>query len=548
MSAPARASGSKASKKRGAASEESTSTSGVVAGDSAGKRTTATKAAAKAQDDMEQQEELEFEDPYGDEEEEEELPKRKGKKAAAAAAAGSKGAAATSADAGEDDGMDVDDGEDSEEEILDEETATRLAEEEEKAEEAASKQAKFVWRPTDAMNEDEQLDYDSTAYHMLHRLRVDWPCLSFDVLPDQLGAFRTKYPHTLYMVAGTQADHANKNKIMIMKASDLHKTKHDDRDEEDDEDSDSDAEDLDENATLDEKSFAHPGGVNRIRVCPQMPHILATQADTAHVHIWDIKPYVAALDAPASSSSLQAKPKPLHSFQFASKQEGYSMAWNPHRVGRLIAGDGVKNINLIDLKEGGGWVSDAAPFKGHSTSVEDLAWSPSEENVFASASSDKTIRIWDARTKEKHQAWIAAHKQDVNVLDWNAKVQHLLVSGSDDGNVKIWDLRNFKSSAAAASFAWHRGPITSVEWHPIEESCVAVASEDNSISIWDMALEHDELPGHGAQLQEEIPPQLFFVHQGQKQIKELHWHKQIPNCLISTAEDGFNIFKPSNMD
>jgi ribosome assembly protein RRB1 len=104
------------------------------------------------------------------------------------------------------------------------------------------------------------------------------------------------------------------------------------------------------------------------------------------------------------------------------------------------------------------------------------------------------------------------------------------------------------SGAPAASFNWHRDAITSVEWHPIEESCVAVSSADNSLSIWDMALEHDELPGHGAQLQEEIPPQLFFVHQGQKQIKELHWHKQIPNCVISTAEDGFNIFKPSNMD
>jgi hypothetical protein len=52
-----------------------------------------------------------------------------------------------------------------------------------------------------------------------------------------------------------------------------------------------------------------------------------------------------------------------------------------------------------------------------------------------------------------------------------------------------------------------------------------------------------QAPGHGAQVQEELPPQLFFVHQGQKNIKEIHWHKQIPNCVLSTAEDGFNVFK-----
>jgi Histone-binding protein RBBP4 or subunit C of CAF1 complex len=50
-----------------------------------------------------------------------------------------------------------------------------------------------AWRPDlEPLTPGQKLEYDSSAYDMLHMLQVDWPCLSFDFLVDQLGVQRTK--------------------------------------------------------------------------------------------------------------------------------------------------------------------------------------------------------------------------------------------------------------------------------------------------------------------------------------------------------------------
>ena len=77
------------------------------------------------------------------------------------------------------------------------------------------------------LGKDEVLEPDETAYHMLHQMGVDWPCLSFDILRDNLGDQRQRFPATAYIVAGTQADVAKNNKVVVYKMSSLHRTQKD---------------------------------------------------------------------------------------------------------------------------------------------------------------------------------------------------------------------------------------------------------------------------------------------------------------------------------
>ncbi|XP_067882007.1 glutamate-rich WD repeat-containing protein 1-like [Heterodontus francisci] len=217
-------------------------------------------------------------------------------------------------------------------------------------------------------------------------------------------------------------------------------------------------------------------------------------------------------------------------------------------AGRLATGDCSRNIHLWEPSEGGTWTVDQRPYNAHTSSVEDIQWSPNEPTVFASCSADASIRIWDVRAGPGKGCMLVtegAHQGDVNVISWNRR-EPFLVSGGDDGLLKIWDLRQFRDGESVAKFKQHSGPLTSVEWHPTESSVLAAAGADDQLTQWDLAVERDqEQEEEGGQDEglSSLPPQLLFIHQGQQDIKELHWHPQCPGLLISTAHTGFDVFR-----
>ncbi|KAJ2723030.1 Ribosome assembly protein rrb1 [Coemansia sp. Benny D115] len=415
------------------------------------------------------------------------------------------------------------------------------------SDEEAAAARRPVYLPGDSLGEGETLQVDNSAYHMLHSMTTNWPCLSFDFLTDSLGSGRTAFPHTLYAVAGTQADRAHNNQLLVMKMSQLHRTINDDRNDDDVED---DAADLDDDPILETRAIRHPGGVNRVRALPSAESPLAaTWADTGRVHIWDVARAVRALDTPGSAPIPQ---QPLFTVASHGGVEGYAMDWSAD--GRLLTGDCAGRIHLTTRRgdTGASFVADRTPFRAHTSSVEDLQWSPEEASVFASCSADQSVRIWDVRAKARgHALYVPnAHDSDVNVLSWNRRTRYLLATGADNGDFRVWDMRKWTDasgrSTPAAEFHWHKKPVWSIEWCPTDESVLAVAGADDQLTLWDLAVELDaeEQARHrDAMLGREVPAQLLFVHQGQNAIKELHWHPQVPGVLGSTAATGFNFFK-----
>eukprot|EP00485_Elphidium_margaritaceum_P009155 CAMPEP_0202688708 /NCGR_PEP_ID=MMETSP1385-20130828/4174_1 /ASSEMBLY_ACC=CAM_ASM_000861 /TAXON_ID=933848 /ORGANISM="Elphidium margaritaceum" /LENGTH=656 /DNA_ID=CAMNT_0049343737 /DNA_START=68 /DNA_END=2038 /DNA_ORIENTATION=- len=469
---------------------------------------------------------------------------------------------------------------------------------------AASPPEQIAWFPAqkEDLNKQQKMQYDKSAYNVLFEFHTEWPCLTFDVITDNLGASRSTVPYCLYLATGSQADPSYRdmgdtsrlpptlqkkqqseakkrgvqNKIHLMKLNDIQKTKYDDDQDDVNEEKDAEYERItDDDPTLQNRDIYHPAVVNRIRTkritdAKAEKHLVATMSDDGNLYVYDATQHILSLDGLAQNLDLVTRDlepvtKSMHS------DEGYGLAWNKQlRECTLLTGSCAGELRLYQPKSS--HFVRTVQFKSLKESIEDIEWSPAHKDVFVSVGVDRCVRVWDARNQNReHVARIQnAHRLDINVCSWNPHHghQHLFITGSDDHSFKIWDLRkmcapskssddildNFSKKLKKCGHyylsSWHLGPITSVEWHPNDPSCAMVSSEDNQITIWDFSLEEDESENTGAKLQNEnikLPPQLIFMHGGQQEVKEVRFHPQIPNMCISTAASGFHLFQPDNL-
>ena len=156
--------------------------------------------------------------------------------------------------------------------------------------------------------------------------------------------------------------------------------------------------------------------------------------------------------------------------------------------GQLLASASYdKTVRLWDSATG----ASRGTLEGYSERISAVVFSPSGQ-LLASASRDKTVRLWDLATGAS-RGTLEGHLERVNTVVFSPDGQ-LLASASYDKTVRLWDPA---TGASRGTLEGHSDWIDAVVFSP-DGQLLASASRDKTVRLWDLATKASRgtLKGH----------------------------------------------------
>ncbi|KAI3684256.1 hypothetical protein L6452_33477 [Arctium lappa] len=120
-------------------------------------------------------------------------------------------------------------------------------------------------------------------------------------------------------------------------------------------------------------------------------------------------------------------------------------------------------------------------FQGHDHYVMQVAFNPRDANIFASASLDCSVKIWNLGHSSPRSS-IEGHLKGLNSVEFfNAEEKLYLITGSDDNTVKVWD---YETETCVQTLEGHTHNVTSTLCVNSDVNYIITGSEDGTMRVW----------------------------------------------------------------
>lgn len=119
-------------------------------------------------------------------------------------------------------------------------------------------------------------------------------------------------------------------------------------------------------------------------------------------------------------------------------------------------------------------------FEGHTHYVMQLSFNPKDPNTFASASLDRTIKVWGLGSPVAHFT-LEGHEKGVNAIEYfTGGDKPYIISGADDKLLKVWDYQN---KTCVQTLEGHTHNVSVACFHPTLPLIIS-GSEDGTVRLW----------------------------------------------------------------
>jgi hypothetical protein len=214
---------------------------------------------------------------------------------------------------------------------------------------------------------------------------------------------------------------------------------------------------------------AHHGPVWSVRFSPDGKR-LATASDDGTVKLWDA----------ATGEEIQSFPHPAPVRPVVFLPNG----------NRLLTGGRNGIVRLWDIGTG----KEVFATQAHSGVLMAIAVAP-DGQTFATAGSDKMVKIWKVANSAQEKLALSGHTASVYTVAYSSDGKRL-ATGSWDRTVRLWDPN---TGQALATLNGHSLDVWSVAFAP-DGRTLASGSEDRKVKLWEVASGRELMTyrGHGA--------------------------------------------------
>jgi len=137
------------------------------------------------------------------------------------------------------------------------------------------------------------------------------------------------------------------------------------------------------------------------------------------------------------------------------KKKVHALSWNAQ--GTILASGSVDNSSRLWEIDTQGQGNTLHELKGHTDSIDQLCWNPRNPDELATTSSDKTVRVWNAKTGSQVQSCTTSG-ENINIA-WSPDGSYICVGNKEDILTFI-DTKRFRITAElkfdfeANEFCW----------------------------------------------------------------------------------------------